>query len=76
MAKRFNNLSIYRIVAALAVLVFHIFYIMIPRAIPYETLLSKFVQGLTALSGFLYSIGPIIRYNTSICFSVLLLRSP
>ena len=53
--KRFNNISIYRIVATICILQFHIFYILFPRAIPYEMLLSKGVQGLTALSGFLYS---------------------
>lgn len=55
MKKRLNNISIYRIVATICVLQFHIFYILYPRAIPYEMLLSKGVQGLTALSGFLYS---------------------
>ena len=53
--KRFNNISIYRIIATICVLQFHIFYISYARAIPYEMLLSKGVQGLTALSGFLYS---------------------
>ena len=53
--KRFNNISIYRIIATICVLQFHIFYITYARAIPYEMLLSKGVQGLTALSGFLYS---------------------
>lgn len=53
--KRFNNLSIYRIIAALCVLQFHVFYLTYARAIPCEMLLSKGVQGLTALSGFLYS---------------------
>ena len=53
--KRFNNISVYRIVATICILQFHIFYILFPRAIPYEMLLSKGVQGLTALSGFLYS---------------------
>lgn len=55
MMKRFNNISIYRIIATICVLQFHIFYILYARAIPYEMLLSKGVQGLTALSGFLYS---------------------
>lgn len=54
-SKRFNNVSIYRIIATICVLQFHIFYILYDRAIPYEMLLSKGVQGLTALSGFLYS---------------------
>lgn len=53
--RRFNNISIYRIIATICVLQFHIFYILYARAIPYEMLLSKGVQGLTALSGFLYS---------------------
>ena len=53
--KRLNNLSLYRIVATICILVFHIFYLLYARAIPYEMLLSKGVQGLTALSGFLYS---------------------
>ncbi len=53
--KRFNNMSLYRLIATLCILQFHIFYILFARAIPYEMLLSKGVQGLTALSGFLYS---------------------
>ena len=53
--KRFNNISLYRLIATLCILQFHIFYILFARAIPYEMLLSKGVQGLTALSGFLYS---------------------
>lgn len=55
MKKRFNNLSIYRLIATICVLQFHIFFILYNRAIPYETLLSKGVQGLTCLSGLLYS---------------------
>ena len=55
MKKRFTNLSIYRLIATICVLQFHIFFILYNRAIPYETLLSKGVQGLTCLSGFLYS---------------------
>ena len=55
MKKRLNNLSIYRFIATICVLQFHLFYILYNRAIPYEMLLSKGVQGLTALSGFLYS---------------------
>ena len=55
MKRRFNSLSIYRIIAAICILQFHIFYILFDRAIPYETLLSKAVQGLAVLSGFLYS---------------------
>ena len=53
--KRFNNLSIYRIIGAICILQFHIFFIMFDRAIPYESLLSKAVQGFIVLSGFLYS---------------------
>ena len=55
MHPRYINLSIYRIIAALCILQFHIFYIMLNRDIPFEILLSKGVQGLMALSGFLYS---------------------
>lgn len=61
--KRFNNISIYRIIATICILQFHIFYILYPRAIPYEMLLSKGVQGLTALSGFLYSQKLITDYK-------------
>ena len=61
--KRFNNISLYRIIATLCILQFHIFYILYPRAIPYEMLLSKGVQGLTALSGFLYSQKLITDYK-------------
>ena len=53
--KRANNLSIYRLIATICVLQFHLFFILYNRAIPYEMLLSKGVQGLTALSGFLYA---------------------
>lgn len=55
MKRRFNNFSIYRIIATLLIIEFHISFILSPDAIPYETLLSKAVQGLTALSGFLYA---------------------
>ena len=55
MKKRFTNLSIYRLIATICILQFHVFFILYARAIPYETLLSKGVQGLTCLSGFLYS---------------------
>ena len=55
MMKRYNNLSVYRIIATLCVLLFHVFFILLGREIDYESLLSKGVQGLTALSGFLYS---------------------
>lgn len=61
--KRFNNLSIYRLIATICVLQFHVFYIMANRAVPYEELLSKGVQGLTALSGFLYSQKLITDYK-------------
>ena len=53
--KRYNNLSLYRIVAAILVLQFHIFFVCYPESIPGSIYLSKFVQGLTALSGFLLS---------------------
>ena len=55
MKNRLNNLSIYRIIATVAILQFHVFFILYDRDIPYEMLMSKGVQGLTALSGFLYS---------------------
>ena len=55
MKKKFTNLSIYRLIATICVLQFHLFFILYARDIPYETLLSKGVQGLTCLSGFLYS---------------------
>lgn len=55
MKKRFNNLAIYRLIATICVLQFHLFFILYDRDIPYELLLSKGVQGLTCLSGFLYS---------------------
>ena len=51
--KRFHNLSLYRIVATVLVLQFHVFFLIFPRDIPYETLLRTFMLGLTALSGFL-----------------------
>ena len=53
--KRYLNLSVYRLIATVAILEFHILFLLLPRDIPYETLLSKGVQGLTVLSGFLYS---------------------
>ncbi|MCF0107923.1 MAG: hypothetical protein HUJ59_02825, partial [Bacilli bacterium] len=55
MKTKFWNLSIYRIIATIAVLMFHIFYLLVAKDIPYPMLLSKGVQGLTAMSGFLYS---------------------
>lgn len=55
MKPRLNNLSLYRIIATIAILQFHIFFILYERDIPFEMLMSKGVQGLTALSGFLYS---------------------
>ena len=55
MNKRFNSLSIYRLIATLCIIQYHVFFVLYNRNIPYETLLSKAVQGLTALSGFLYS---------------------
>lgn len=53
--QKFYNLSLYRLIATICVLQFHVFFILYNRAIPFETLLSKGVQGLTAMSGFLYS---------------------
>lgn len=53
--KRLNNLSIYRLLATICILQFHVFFILYNKDVPYETLLSKCVQGLTALSGLLIS---------------------
>ena len=72
MKKRFNNLSIYRIVITLLVLQYHVFYILYARAIPFETLLSKGVQGLTCLSGLLYSTKLITNYK-KFCFALMVL---
>ena len=55
MKKRYNNLSLYRIVATILVLQFHIFFICYPIDTGNLIFLSKFLQGLTALSGFLFS---------------------
>ncbi len=55
MKNRLNNLSLCRIIATVAILQFHVFFILYERDIPFEMLMSKGVQGLTALSGFLYS---------------------
>ena len=52
---KYWNLSAYRLFATLCVLLFHIFYLLLPYSVPHVVLLSKGVQGLTALSGFLYS---------------------
>ena len=86
MKKRLNNLSIYRLIATICVLQFHVFFILYNRAIPFEMLLSKGVQGLTALSGFLYSQKAIqdnkkfllnnlkkIIIPASVCFAVMVL---
>ena len=55
MKKRYINLSIFRIIATLAIIQFHIFYIVYPFSIPKAYVLSKFLQGFMVLSGFLYS---------------------
>lgn len=55
MKKKFANISIYRLIATICILQFHVFFILYNKDIPYETLLSKGVQGLTFLSGLLYS---------------------
>lgn len=53
--KRYHNLSLYRLGATFCILAFHIFFIMVSELLVYEVLLSKCLQGLTALSGFLMS---------------------
>ena len=53
--KRYYNLSLYRIIATLLVLQFHIFFICYADDITNTIYLSKFLQGLTALSGFIFS---------------------
>ena len=55
MKRRFHNLSIYRIIATILVIQFHIFFLFNTYQLHGEYLFSKLVQGLTALSGFLYS---------------------
>ena len=53
--KRYINLSLFRIIAAFAIIQFHIFYILYPNMVDGAYLLSKFLQGFMTLSGFLYS---------------------
>ena len=55
MKVRYHSISLYRIIAAICILQFHIFFLVHNYDIPFEMLLSKGVQGLTALSGFLYA---------------------
>ncbi len=55
MKKYYTNIGIYRLVATISIFVFHLFLVFAPREVPFETLFSKFTQGLTALSGMLYS---------------------
>ncbi len=55
MKRRYSNLSLYRLIATILVLQFHIFFIIYAKNIVASVYLSKFLQGLTALSGFLYS---------------------
>ena len=52
--KKFNNLSFYRGLAAISILVFHLYFCFSNNS-DIINLLSKQVQGLTALSGFLYA---------------------
>ena len=52
--KKYNNLSCYRMIAAIAILIFHLYFCMSNNNMTIN-LLSKGVQGLTLLSGFLYS---------------------
>ena len=86
MSKRYWNLSLYRLIATLCIIEFHIFFVLVPTAIPFMTLLSKCVQGLTALSGFLMSQKLISDYKqyyfsqtkkiiipALVCFTIMLL---
>ena len=63
MKRRFHNLSIYRIIATILIIQFHVFFLTNVNALNNEYLLSKFMQGLTALSGFLYSQKIISDYK-------------
>lgn len=53
--KRYYNLSLYRLIATILVLQFHIFFICYPIDITDTIYLSKFLLGLTALSGLIFS---------------------
>ncbi len=55
MKTRYINLSIYRLLATILVLEFHIVFILSINDVGMSLILSKFLQGLTALSGFLMS---------------------
>lgn len=55
MKERYVNISLYRIIAVLLVVLFHIFFINSLEKTSSYIYLSKFVQGLSALSGFLLS---------------------
>ena len=55
MKNKYWNLSLYRLLAIICAIQFHIFFILYSRDIPFETLLSAGVIGLTCLSGFLHS---------------------
>lgn len=50
--KHFNNLSIYRILAASMVLLYHAFFIYSSADNGFYTIFSKFVQGLTFFISF------------------------
>lgn len=52
--KHFFNISLFRIVATICVIQFHIVFVFANKNPDLELLLSKGVIGLTALSGFLY----------------------
>ena len=53
--KRYYSLSLYRLIATILVLQFHIFFICYPTDITNTIYLSKFLLGLTALSGLIFS---------------------
>ena len=53
MKTRYLNLSLYRLIATFLVLQFHIIFILFIKDVGMNLILSKFLQGLTAMSGFL-----------------------
>ena len=53
--KRYYSFSLYRLIASILILQFHIFFICYANDITDTIYLSKFLLGLTALSGFIYS---------------------
>ena len=68
--KRYYSFSLYRLIASILILQFHIFFICYPNDITDTIYLSKFLLGLTALSGFIYS-QKIITSVKSFCLDRL-----